>query len=121
VGEHRVVHDLAAEHLCALDFDVRAGGRGPQRRLRTGDVARRAQQRQRDLSAVVDHFVLEQPVVQEREPARPVGRVDEAPGDERREAELLRAALGREPAAHDRERALRVGSGDPSGQGEVRA
>ena len=44
--------------------------------------------------AVVDHLVLEQPVVHEREPDGAVGRVDEAARRERREPVLVRAALG---------------------------
>ena len=37
------------------------------------------------------------------------------------QAELVHAALGREAAVHDRERALRVGAVDRGGQREVRA
>ena len=57
----------------------------------------------------------------EREPDRAVGRVDEAARRERRQAELVGAALGGEPAVHDRERALGVGAVDRRGQREVRA
>ena len=57
----------------------------------------------------------------EREAGRAVGRVDEPPRRERRQPELLHAAFGGEPAVHDRERALGVGSVDRRGQREVRA
>ena len=71
--------------------------------------------------AVVDHLVLEQAVVEQREPGVAVGAVDEPARHERGQAELVRAALGGEPAVHDRERALGVGAVDRRGEREVGA
>src|SRR5205085_2695299 len=61
-----------------------------------------AQQREGERPPGVDKLVLEQALVQKGEPA---GR-DEAAARERREAVLVRAALGREAPFHDAEGAL---------------
>ena len=57
----------------------------------------------------------------DREALLAVGRVDETPGWERRQAELMRAALRAQPPMHHRERAFRVGTAHPRRQREVGA
>ena len=76
------------------------------------EVSGSAQERQRDLAAVVDNLVLEQPVVKQRDSFVAVRAVDEPARDERRESCLVRTAFGREAAPYDREGALGVGSRD---------
>ena len=84
------------------------------------------QQGERGIPALVDDLVLEQAVVQHREPDAasvtcPTRRVDQPARDERRERHLVRAALGREAPRHDGERAFGVGVVDACRQREVRA
>ena len=121
MGEHGVVADVAPAHLGAAHRIDRPGRVGPQRRLTAREVADRTEQRERQLGAVADDLVLEQPVVQEREPGGTVGRVDEPAGHEGGESVLELAAFGGEAARHDRERALGVGAAHRRGEREVRA
>ena len=125
VREHRVVDRVPALQLRPFERVERAGRVGSQRELRARQVARRPQERQRELAARtvrgVDDLVLEEPVVQQREALLAVGAVDEATRHERRQADLVRAALRGEPAVHDGERALGVGAVDRRGQREVGA
>ena len=78
MGEHRVVEREVALELRALERVERAGGVRAQRQLGAGEVAGGAQQRERQLVAVVDHLVLEQAVVQQRQSRAAGGGVDEA-------------------------------------------
>ena len=59
--------------------------------------------------AAVDHLVLEQPVVEQRDADCTVGCVDEPAGHERRQACLVGATLRGEAPPDDGERALGVG------------
>ena len=85
VGQHRVLDDDVALELRALERVERTGRVRPERDVGAGEVAGGAQQRERELAAVVDELVLEQAVVQQREPdaSSAVRRVDEPAGDER--------------------------------------
>ena len=114
VGEQRVLDRDPPLELRALERVERAGRVRPQRDAGPRQVAGRPQQGERELAALVDELVLEQAVVQDREPERAVRRVDEAAGDERRQRRLVRAALGGEPPLDDRERALGRRTGRPA-------
>ena len=109
------------EELWTVEWIRRPGGIRAQLGLGAGEVADRAQQREGERAPVVDDLVLEQTVVDEREPGGAVGRVDEAAGREGRQPVLVHAAFGSEPAVHDRERAFRVGALDACREREVRA
>ena len=77
--------------------------------------------REGQLAPFVDELVLEQAVVQRGETGLTVRRVDEPARDEGREAGLVRAAFGSQPALDHRERALRGRVADLAGQREVHA
>ncbi len=123
VGEHRVLHDMASLQLWSFERLERSGRVRTQGDLAAGQVARCAQECEGELVTptplVDEHLVLEEPVVEEREAQLSVRHVDEASRYERREPELVRSALGREPAVHDSERALGVGAGDGGREWEV--
>ena len=78
VEHHCVLRPLGAGKLRSGHGHCGPRGIRAQRGLRTGEVADRPQERERDLGAVADHLVLEQAVVNERQPDGPVGSVDEA-------------------------------------------
>ena len=115
MGEHGVVDGVAALELRTLERVERSRGVGAQRGLRARQVARGPQERERELGAAslpATTSYSSSPSWSTASPTGAVGAVDEAPGDERREPDLVRAALGGEAAVHDGERALGVGPGD---------
>ena len=123
VREHRVVEREPALELGTFELVGWAGRIGAQRRLEAREVPGGTQECERQLATRVDHLVLEQAVVQEREPDPAVvtggGAVDEPARHERGQTRFPWTALRVEPPAHDRERALRVGPCDWPGQREV--
>ena len=90
VGEDRVLGHLAALDLWALERIERSGGVRAQGRLGARQVAGGSQQGEGELGAVTHHLVLEQSVVEQREPDGPAsgrgaGAVDEPARHEGRE------------------------------------